>query len=379
MSAPYSTIVRRNDEPYLVITVGIRDFGSEEAGRMPVGAFVTWMPVPEYDRVLAKVLTKTLVLAAAFFVVALGLLYLAWRMASAQLTRLVREQTSALQEQADQLEEKTKQLNFANRRLARTEKRYRSMYENAVLGMFRSRLDGRLVHINPSMTAILGYDSPEDLLSQPSSAHLLVANDDQREKWRQGLAESGELRHQEMKLRRRDGSEVWVITNVRLIQDDDGREILEGSLTEITARKEAEEELRRREEMLRRIIETTSEGFALLDYQRRIMGVNEALVRMLGYSREELVGRLLDDLYDKSSLDFSAANRDHLDVEAVFLAADGRRRPMLYHRSALRGDDDAINSYVCFLTDLTEIKAARDELRRAREKANQASGDDHDS
>jgi len=117
-----------------------------------------------------------------------------------------------------------------------------------------------------------------------------------------------------------------------------------------------------------RVLESSSEGFMLLDREQRITEVNDALVKVSGYSRQDFFGQPIKKFYDKTSVNFYFASRDHLSFEASFDARDGRRIPMLFSRSTLKDDAGGISGYMYFLTDLTELKAIREELSRAEQR-----------
>ena len=115
----------------------------------------------------------------------------------------------------------------------------------------------------------------------------------------------------------------------------------------------------------RSLVESTYEGFMLLDGDLVINDVNKALLRVSGYNREDFIGQNVDKFYDKTSVDFYSASRDHLSFEASFCSKAGIRIPMLFSRSILKDESGAINGYMYFLSDLTELKATQEELKRA--------------
>ena len=117
-----------------------------------------------------------------------------------------------------------------------------------------------------------------------------------------------------------------------------------------------------------RVLESSSEGFMLLDRGQRITEVNFALMRVSGHARQDFIGQPPENFYDKATVDFYSASRDHLSFEAVFYGRDGRRIPMLFSRSTLKDDQGKLNGYMYFLTDLTELKATQEELTRAEQR-----------
>lgn len=139
-------------------------------------------------------------------------------------------------------------------------------------------------------------------------------------------------------------------------------------MTDMTRRKLAEDELRRSEERYRRVINSTSGGYILMDEDFLIEDVNQALLKMLGYTREDIIGKPPESLYDSHSVMFYSADQDHLSIEARFTVEQGGDIPLLYNRSTLRNDHGVITGYVAFLSDLTEQKIVQERLGRAEER-----------
>ena len=133
------------------------------------------------------------------------------------------------------------------------EEKYRSIFENAQEGIFRSTPERRFVMANQSMARILGYDSPEDIIAGIADIpRQLYVDPDDRAKIvgmmeRQGLARSNEVRFY-----RKDGSIIWVSMTIMPTRDEKGQVIYyEGIVEDITDRKRADEEIRRTEEQMR--------------------------------------------------------------------------------------------------------------------------------
>lgn len=139
-------------------------------------------------------------------------------------------------------------------------------------------------------------------------------------------------------------------------------------ITDMTRRKMAENELRRSEEKYRRVINSTSGGYLLMDEEFWIIDTNQSLLSMLGCEREQILGKQPDSLYDPHSVVFYSADRAHFSFEARFAIAGGGDIPLLYNRSTLHSEQGEINGYVAFLSDLTELKAVQERLGRAEER-----------
>ncbi|MBC2716590.1 MAG: sigma 54-interacting transcriptional regulator [Desulfobacteraceae bacterium] len=134
------------------------------------------------------------------------------------------------------------------------EEKYRSIFENAVEGIFLVTTEGQFVSANPSMAQILGYDSPEELCRQITDIeHQLYTFPEQRDKTLRMLRKNETVADFEVSFRRKDGNHIWVSLSARSIYDENGKLFLiEGFIIDISERKSATDALREREENLRK-------------------------------------------------------------------------------------------------------------------------------
>ena len=124
------------------------------------------------------------------------------------------------------------------------EKKYRSIFENAVEGIFQSTADRRFLTVNPSLARILGYESPEEVIDAfgDVSQKLWVRPELAAEVTRT-LEDVGVVEGFEFEAYRKDRVKIWLSLNIRLVRDQTGGAVLrEGTIEDITARKRAEDE-----------------------------------------------------------------------------------------------------------------------------------------
>ncbi len=125
-----------------------------------------------------------------------------------------------------------------------------------------------------------------------------------------------------------------------------------------------EKALRQSEEKYRRIVETAGEGFLLLDESLIIIDVNDAYCRMLGFSRNELIGRSPMDFATEDFRQFLLANRENLisedyrRFEGKLVSRNGMIVPALFHGNALRDSGGSLLGHMAFVADLSETKKA---------------------
>jgi PAS domain S-box/diguanylate cyclase (GGDEF) domain len=179
------------------------------------------------------------------------------------LEERVRQATSELQQAKDELEEKvaerTRELSRTNiqlkievaerkvvgEALRKTEQKYRSIFENAVEGIYQVGRDGHFISANPSLARIYGFaTSAEFMAGMNASPESFYFDESRREEFYQTLEQEGEVKNFESRVRRGDGRVIWISENARRIVDSRGRTLYyEGSLEDITLRKETEDQL----------------------------------------------------------------------------------------------------------------------------------------
>ncbi|HKP46014.1 MAG TPA: response regulator, partial [Pyrinomonadaceae bacterium] len=129
-------------------------------------------------------------------------------------------------------------------RVQKAEKNYRSIFENAVEGIFQSTPGGQFITVNPAAARILGYASPEEVIDEVSDiAEQIYVNPIDRRDSEQKEDKCGFLRAFEFEAYRKDGEKIWLSLNRRRVYDENGNELFrEGSIEDITERKRAEAE-----------------------------------------------------------------------------------------------------------------------------------------
>ncbi|HLO29057.1 MAG TPA: PAS domain S-box protein [Anaerolineales bacterium] len=138
----------------------------------------------------------------------------------------------------------------AKEALRASEAEYRSLFENALEGIYRTTPDGKILTGNPAMVEMFGYASLEEMQGIQIAHDLYVYSED-REEMNRRLDENGEIHNAELLLRRKDGHPLIVLDNSRAVRDEDGKILYyEGTLTDITGRKRAEQQIQRKMEQL---------------------------------------------------------------------------------------------------------------------------------
>lgn len=171
-------------------------------------------------------------------------------------------------------------VNMMNRKraeegLRRTEEKYRSIFENAVMGVYQSTPEGRFFEASPSMASILGYDDPADLIKSVTDMRDIYVDPSDRDVWLNLLNEKRSFSGFETRYFKKDGVPIWVSLSTRLASGETGGELfLEGFCLDVTEKKEAVEALRRERDILTRIMATSPASIVLSDVNGNISYAN---------------------------------------------------------------------------------------------------------
>jgi sigma-B regulation protein RsbU (phosphoserine phosphatase) len=234
--------------------------------------------------------------------------------------------------------------------------------------LFRRKADDKstLVYVSDNIRQ-MGYTAGEFLRGRIHFKDIVHSDDMERLGAEiRGYAEKDvEEYTQVYRILTKNGDARWVEDQTSVERDAEGNKTYnQGILVDITARKLAEDELRKSEEKFRRIVETAGEGFILMDEDLGIVDVNDAYCRLLGYTREELLGKTPLDLATEEFKQFMLTNRDTIlgqeyrVFEGSSVAKDGRHVPILIHGNTLRDDEGNVIGNMAFVTDMTEHKKA---------------------
>ncbi len=129
--------------------------------------------------------------------------------------------------------------------LRKAEEKYRAIFEDAVVGIFRIAPDGRLLDVNRAFARMHGYDSAADLLSEASTlSHPIFVDAEQMNAWAEELDSEGVVCGAEVKIVYRDCTHKWGLVNLRAARNSDGEVVFyEGTIEDITDRKVAQQEV----------------------------------------------------------------------------------------------------------------------------------------
>ncbi len=278
------------------------------------------------------------------------------------------------------------QKELRERKLA--EEKYRNIFDNAIDGIFQSTIDGRFVSVNPAMARMYGYDSPEEMVQSVTDiASQIYVEPELRNALRRRLAKGEKITGFESHEYRRDRSTLWTSMNAQAIHDIDGNILYyEGTVENITSRKEMEIKQKEAETLYRTLVEQTSivAYRDAPDVSAPALYISPQIETLLGYTASEW---LSDPFFWKTRVHPQDLPMVLADVEHYLSKKD--KSSIEYRMQTKAGDwrwvrdetvivkDEADNAqfvHGVFL-DITERKQAEDSLvqfRKLMDESNDA-------
>ncbi len=252
---------------------------------------------------------------------------------------------------------------------------YRALVDNSPDLIYRTDLEGRITFVSPSVERLAGYTVEEALgLKMAEDVYLYPQ---EREQFLDILRKTGEVRHFEARLKRRDGSIWWASTNARFFRDSSG-EVggVEGVARDISDVKTAENALRESKERYGQIFQIAPSGIYEIDYRSgKIVNVNDTICEYLGYTREELLAIDVKQLLTEESHERFLRRLENIlngvnvppTTEYTAIRKDGSEMDVIISTRFLY-EGDAIVGATVVAQDITERKRAERALRASEKR-----------
>lgn len=243
--------------------------------------------------------------------------------------------------------------------LRESEAKYRSLYNNAQAGIYRTHVDGRFLDLNDKMAAMFGL-SKEAVLQK--SAPEFWADVADREAFVRALQENGMVNNFEGRFQTPSGVRTFLLAGT--LDVDTG--VIEGTAVDITARLKAQAALQQSEQRFRSFFETDLIGMAVTSLEKGWVHVNDRLCDILGYPRVELIQKTWVDVthpddiqqdvtYFNTLLDGTA---NGYEMDKRFIRKDGQIIHAHIVVRTMRSSDGRLDHFLALVDDITERKQA---------------------
>jgi len=251
------------------------------------------------------------------------------------------------------------------------EKRYRQLFERNLAGVYRMSQAGEILDANDACARILGYQNRSELLGQAGREFML------REPILKRLSDGKRITSSEVSLRLKNGSEIWVLVNASLLEDE-GEPTIEGTVIDITELKEAVRTLEERTSYLHALITNNPLGVVVINARGRVISCNRAFEQLFLFSSAEILGRDIDELViqQNAATSFNGQLRLLAAGETTFNTVQAWRTDGTSIELEVRGvpiiTDGTIAGFYAIYEDISARVAAEKELRATKESAETA-------
>ncbi|PYQ44513.1 MAG: hypothetical protein DMG99_03765 [Acidobacteria bacterium] len=237
------------------------------------------------------------------------------------------------------------------------ELRFTELFETLQEGVYFSTPEGQLLDANPALVSLLGYQDKRELLAVAPSA---LNFDPGAPVLGRAADDGGGVRTREIRLRRKDGEPAVFLDSSRAVWDAAGKIIrYQGTLVDITEKRNMEWELAQQEEFRRRLLESFPDLILVVDLEERYTFVSSRAKDLLGYESKDMLRKKISDL-ENHSPELAALYRDVVSGKQVFGSAEysarhqnGTWRTMRASASQLVEAEGNPNGVIISVRDIT--------------------------
>lgn len=257
------------------------------------------------------------------------------------------------------------------------EERFRTLYENSTLGLYRTTPDGRIILANPALVKMLGYSSFDDLSSRDLKTDGFEPSYP-RAQFVDMLEKEGAVRGLESAWKGRDGSTIFVRESARVIRDAEGRAVYyDGTVEDISDRKRAEEALAYEQSLLRALMDNSPDQVYFKDEQSRFVKISKAQAERFGLSDPaQAVGKTDSDFFAadhaRPALEderrVMITGRPLVDLEEMETWPDGRAAWVSTTKVPLRDKSGRVIGTFGISRDITERKRGEERLKETLQR-----------
>jgi PAS domain S-box-containing protein len=265
------------------------------------------------------------------------------------------------------LEEKVTELEDSEKSLRESEERYRSIFDNSQVAILLTEPNGAILDVNEYACRLFGYTKEEicklgrNGIVDLSDPRLPVLLEERRKK---GLA-AGQLTFKTADGRKFEG-EVFS----KIFTEKEGKEKTSMLIQDITDRMKAEEALRNSQQQFQSYFNSSAVGLSVTTTDKKWIEVNQHLCDLLGYTKEELLGRTWDELThpDDIAANLNLFQRaldgeiDSYEMDKRFIHKDGHAVYATISVVCLRNAEGSVHHFLTSYLDITERKIAEEQL-----------------
>lgn len=262
----------------------------------------------------------------------------------------------------------------ADRTVLAAEEKYHGIFDHLVEGIFQTTPDGRYLLANMALARIYGYASPEELKESVTDiGQKLYVEEGRRDEFVRLMQERDTITGFESQIYRKDGSIIWISENCRAIRDARGElTYYEGTVEDITQRRQVELDLRKSESLYHSLVETMPQNVFRKDLQGRFTFANQQYCQHYHCKLEDILGKTDFDFFPPELAE--KYRRDDWKVMETGQTYDitEEHHPLGQEKSYIKvvktplfGEEGKIIGLQGIFWDITRERVAEERVRRA--------------
>ncbi len=262
----------------------------------------------------------------------------------------------------------------AEETLRESEEKYRTLFEESRDAVYVSTREGNLLDVNQFMMELFGYTREEVI---GLDVRELYVHHDDRNWFQKEIEQKGFVRDYEVKLRKKDGTEMDCLITATVRQANGGTILgYQGIIRDITERKRAAGEIRRVQERFSGIYNSSKDAIGYATLEGALLDVNDAFCQLTGYTREKLLaGKTYQEITPEEYHEYEAQRIKSIlrtgkpeEYEKEYIRKDGSRVPILLTTFLIRGDDGEPIGLAAIIKDVTERRWAEEREKELQQE-----------
>lgn len=262
--------------------------------------------------------------------------------------------------------------------LQESEAIYRNLVESSPVGIFQTKPSGEYNFINSAFAQMIGYDSPQEMRDEVANVADLYIDKSQRDEFKTRMDRDGKVENFEISLRHKNGREIWMSLNAKVVRNERGSPILyDGFSQDVTRRKQTEVDLTQAENRFRGVLEGMHLFGVMLDLDGNITFCNDYLLSQTGWKHDEVIGEnwfgiFLPEDVRGEVLTFFMKTVKTSDLPTYYenpiITRKGKERLVAWNNIVSRDSNNEIINITSIGEDITERKQAEEKLRKMNEE-----------
>jgi len=268
-------------------------------------------------------------------------------------------------ESIDEVDQSEKGLKISKQNRKTLQKRYKALYERSLDGIYLFNFEGDFIDANPKALEMIGY-SKEELNSLNYKDIFTNKSIKKIDKTTKNIIENGAQDDPtELKLKRKDGNEIWVETKTHVLYKDNEPYAFQGIAREITERKKIEKKMKKKE----RAIQNSLNGITIADLNGNVTYVNDSLVNMWGFdNQDEILGRDTLDFFENKEKTQKVINKllenGRWKGELRGKRKDGSTIDVFLSANLIHDDEGNSTNILASIIDISENKSTNRKIEK---------------